>query len=98
MSLRLIIEDYEGYLAMGSEMQNIYISPEYNIVVAMTASVVNDEHDISEEIIRRVRLAVTEFVPTSEGSQTDLLIPLTIVGVASVSAIVLVLGVRRLKR
>jgi CubicO group peptidase (beta-lactamase class C family) len=93
-----IIEDHAGYLANGAFGQKIFVNPEYNIVAAITASAQTDEQDLSWEVFRRVRLAVTEYEPPAGGVWTDLLQPLAILGVASVSLVVLVVGVQRKRR
>ncbi|MHA1961332.1 MAG: serine hydrolase domain-containing protein [Candidatus Thorarchaeota archaeon] len=90
-----IDEGHQGYLALGSEGQNIYVNPEYNIVVAITASAQTNQQDLSEEVFRRVRLAVTEYEPPAGGIWPELLQLLTILGVVSVSLVVLVVGVQR---
>jgi len=93
-----IDDNLEGYMALGSEMQNLYVNQELDLVVAMTAHVTNYENDISEEIIRRVKLAVSGYEPPTVGLGEILLQPLVILGVVSVISIVIVIGVYFLRK
>jgi CubicO group peptidase (beta-lactamase class C family) len=91
-----IDDNYDGYMALGSEMQTLYVNPELGLVVTMTATV-RDQNDISTEIIQRVLQSVSEFEPTV-GVTPDFTQLLMILGLVSISAIILVLGVRFVKK
>ncbi len=85
-----IEDDYEGYVALGSQMQEIYVNPKLNIVVVITGSVTDPAYDISGLIFGHVLRAVREYVPASD--ILDVLIqPIIILGAASAVLVVIVL-------
>jgi CubicO group peptidase (beta-lactamase class C family) len=92
-----IEDDYEGYAALGSQMQEIYINPKLNIVVAMTGSVTDPAYDISGLIIGHLLRAVREYVPVSTipGALTQ---PLIILGAVSVVVVVVAILARHLHK
>lgn len=76
---------------MGSDMQNLYVNQELDIVVAMTASVPDFEYDLAGGIIRQVRLAVSGYNPNAS-ADAMLLGTLAILGLASVIVVPIVIG------
>ena len=92
-----IDDAYESFMALGSEGQNLFVTPKDNTVTVLTAGI-RTQADLSYEVFDRVALSIIEFDPSATGTQTDALEPLVIVGLVSVPAVLLVIGVLYTKR
>ncbi len=80
-----VAEDESGFMALGSEMQMIYVHPDSNMVIAITGSVTGDLQDVSSDIIARALSAVTAYTPNQ--SAIDATQILMMVGIVSVIVI-----------
>lgn len=73
------------YYAVGSNGQYIYVSPEYNVVVSMTANANEPGENISEEILQYILNSILEYQPP-DNQELDLIL----VVIASVTIIAIV--------
>ncbi len=85
-------ENLGGFMAMGSEMQILYVNPDRNLTVTITGSVRGDQVEISPEIITRVLTAVDEYEPPSGTELPDSTQLMIAIGIVSIVAIVLAVG------
>ncbi|MHA2424301.1 MAG: serine hydrolase domain-containing protein [Candidatus Thorarchaeota archaeon] len=85
--------DLGGFMALGSEMQVLYVNPDLDLVVTITGTVRGGQDDISDEIILRVLDAVADYEPTTGTESPDVTQLLVNLGTVAIVAIVLVVGV-----
>jgi len=83
------------YHAAGSDGQYIYVAPEYNVVVSMTARANEPGEDIHDVILQYILDSIDEYEPSTPGGWSDIL-PVAALAIVSIGVItVVVIYVKR---
>jgi CubicO group peptidase (beta-lactamase class C family) len=86
---------HSTYHAAGSDGQYIYVAPEYDVVVSMTARANEPGEDIHDVILQYILDSIDEYEPSTPGGWSDIL-PVAALAIVSIGVItVVVIYVKR---